>query len=172
MELMRSPRPAEALEPAPETPEHHSCRNCGEALVGKFCHHCGQEDLPLHPTLGQLASELLGELFSFDSRLLRTLRPLLTRPGALTRDYLAGRRIRFVSPLKTYLIAALIFFGLLALLPKTSVAVYRGFQPVAVPAGSGTHVAFALPEHYPFLDRELQAASVKAKANPQAFTVP
>jgi len=154
----------------PEAPERRSCRNCGEALIGKFCHHCGQEDLPLHPSLRQLASELLGEFFSFDSRLLRTLRPLLARPGALTQDYLAGRRIRFVSPLKTYLIAALIFFGLLALLPKTNVAVYRGFQPVPVPEGSRVRVAFALPEHYPFLDRELQAASVRAKANPQAFT--
>lgn len=150
--------------------EHGSCLNCGEALVGKFCHHCGQEDLPLHPSLRQLASELLGEFFSFDSRLLRTLRPLLTRPGELTREYLAGRRIRFVSPLKTYLIAALIFFGLLALLPKTGVSVYRGSKPVALPEGEGTHVVFTLPEHYPFLDRQLQAASAKAKANPQAFT--
>ena len=164
---MRAPQSAEALGPAPV--DCRSCYNCGEALVGKFCHHCGQEDLPLHPSLGQLASELLGEFFSFDSRLLRTLRPLLTRPGALTRDYLAGRRIRFVSPLKTYLIAALIFFGLLSLLPKTSVAVYRSSKPVALPAGGKTRVAFTLPEHYPFLDRELQAASARAKANPQAF---
>jgi len=153
-----------------ETPEGRSCRNCGEALIGKFCHHCGQEDLPLHPTLRQLASELLGEFFSFDSRLLRTLRPLLARPGALTQDYLTGRRIRFVSPLKTYLIAALIFFGLLALLPKTNVAVYRGFKPAALPAGGGTHVVFTLPEHYSVFDRELGAASARAKANPQAFT--
>jgi hypothetical protein len=172
MEPRQAPRLVETLQaaPAPELPEGRSCRNCGEALVGKFCWSCGQGDVPLHPSLRQLASELLGEFFSFDSRLLRTLRPLLTRPGALTREYLAGRRIRFVSPLKTYLIAALIFFGLLALLPKTNVAVNRGFKPVAVPAGSHVSVGFALPEHYPFLDRELQAASVKAKANPKAFT--
>jgi len=168
---MRAPLP-EALEPAPvpDTPDRRSCRNCGEALIGEFCHHCGQEDLPLHPSLRQLASELLGEFFSFDSRLLRTLRPLLARPGALTQAYLAGRRIRFVSPLKTYLIAALIFFGLLSLLPKTNVAVYRVFKPAALPAGGGTHVVFTLPEHYSVFDRELGAASVKAKANPQAFT--
>ena len=154
MELRQAPRLAEALQAAPaqEVPEGRSCRNCGEALVGKFCWSCGQEDLPLHPSLRQLASELLGEFFSFDSRLLRTLRPLLFRPGVLTRDYLAGRRIRFVSPLKIYLIAALIFFGLLSLLPKTGVAVYRGSKPVALPAGGKTLVTFTLAERFPFFD--------------------
>jgi len=162
---------AEALQPAPapELSEDRSCLNCGEVLVGPFCCRCGQEDVALHPSVRQLVSELLGEIFSFDTRLLRTLRPLLMRPGALTRDYLAGRRVRFVSPLKIYLIAALIFFGLLALLPKTNVIV-RGSSQAAAPPRGGTHVIFTLPERYPFFDRQLQAASARAKANPQAFT--
>jgi hypothetical protein len=117
----------------------------------------------------QLASDLLGEIFSLDSKLLRTLRPLLMQPGALTRDYLAGRRVRFVSPLKIYLIAALLFFGLLALLPKTNVSVLGAGQ-AAAPTRGGARVSFNLPERYPFLDRQLQAASARAKANPQAFT--
>jgi hypothetical protein len=172
MELRHGPQSAEALQPAlaPELPEGRSCRNCGEALAGKFCWSCGQEDVAPHPTVRELASDLLGEIFSLDSRLLRTLRPLLLQPGALTRDYLAGRRVRFVSPLKIYLVAALIFFGLLALLPKTNVSVERGSGQISTPSGRGTRVFFSLPERYPFFDRELQAASARAKANPQAFT--
>ena len=128
MELGHASQAAEALQPAPapELPEGRSCRNCGEALVGRFCSACGQEDAPLHRSVRELATEFLGENFSFDTRLWRTLRPLLLRPGLLTKEYLAGRRIRFVSPLKTYLIAALLFFGLLALLPKTNVSVLIG----------------------------------------------
>lgn len=172
MKLGHGPQSADDFQPAPamELPEGRSCLNCGEALAGKFCSACGQEDVAPHPTVQELASDLLGELFSLDSRLLRTLRPLLLRPGALTRDYLAGRRVRFVSPLKIYLIAALLFFGLLALLPKTNVSVVRGPGQISAPRGRGSRVRFNLPERYPFFDRQLQAASARARANPQAFT--
>jgi hypothetical protein len=80
---------AEALQPAPlpETPEGRSCLNCGETLVGKYCSRCGQEDVDLHPTVRELASDLVGEIFSLDTRLLRTVVPLVFRPGALTRDF-------------------------------------------------------------------------------------
>lgn len=148
-----------------------SCLNCGEPLAGRFCSQCGQEDGELHPTVRGLALDLLGEIFSFDTRLLRTLRPLLIRPGELTRDFLAGRRIRFIAPLKTYLLASLLFFGLLALLPQANVSVVTG-KPLtapAAPAKHGSQVSFSLPEHYPVFDRQFQAASARAKANPRAF---
>jgi hypothetical protein len=164
---------AEALQPAPspEIPAGRSCLNCGETLVGKYCSRCGQKDVDLHPTVRELASDLVGEIFSLDTRLLRTVVPLVFRPGALTRDYLAGRRVRFVSPLKVYLIAALLFFGLLALLPKTNVTVERGqTRRFGMTEGGGTRVSFSLPERFPVFDRQLQAASARAKANPQAYT--
>jgi hypothetical protein len=155
----------------PETAEGRPCRNCGETLAGKFCSQCGQADAELHPTLRQLISELVGEFVSFDSRHLRTLFLLLFRPGQLTRDYLAGRRIRFLSPLKTYLLASVLFFGLLALLPRANVSVVRGrpFAAPPPPAQHGTQVSFTLPERYPVFNRQLQAAAARAKADPQAF---
>jgi hypothetical protein len=156
------------IEPA------RSCLNCGEELTGKFCSCCGQEDGELHPTVRGLALDLLGEIFSFDTRFLRTLRPLLVRPGELTQAYLAGHRIRFIAPLKTYLLASVLFFGLLALIPSANVSVVSqgplgAPKPAAAPPEGGTQVSFTLPEHYPFFDRQFQVASARAKAHPRAF---
>jgi hypothetical protein len=83
-----------------------ACLNCQTPLEGRFCHGCGQEDRSSLFTLRQLIAEAAHELFDLDGKLLRSLR-LLLRPGALTIEYLAGRRARYVSPLRLYLIASL-----------------------------------------------------------------
>jgi hypothetical protein len=150
------------------------CLNCGERLLGSFCSNCGQETLDLHRPLRVLVSDVVGDILNLDTRLLRTLRPLLLRPGVLTREYLAGRRACHVPPLKTYLIAALIFFGVLALLPKGKVAVVTASEPFQAgttqPRKGGSKVIFRLPEHYRIFDRQLQAANARAKAHPQEFS--
>jgi hypothetical protein len=146
-----------------------ACLNCGETLLGDFCWRCGQGAVNLHPSFRQLAGELVGDVFNLDTRLLRTLRPLLFRPGALTREYLAGRRVRHVTPLKTYLIAALVFFGLIAFLPPPDVSVFTAGQRRAVSSKGGSKVSFQLPARYPFFDRALQSASARAKAHPREF---
>ena len=70
------------------------CRNCSAPLDGPFCARCGQKAAPLNPTLRGLAREAALELLDVDGRIFRTVRLLLTRPGFLTREHLAGRRAR------------------------------------------------------------------------------
>lgn len=71
-----------------------ACLNCATALMGPFCHYCGQPDKNLMRFFPALVRDLLGDVVDFDSRFMRTLKPLLFRPGKLTRDYLDGRRFR------------------------------------------------------------------------------
>lgn len=92
------------------------CLNCGTALQGPFCHYCGQPDKNLLRFFPALMRELLEDFLDFDSRFMRTLKPLLFRPGKLTRDYLDGRRFRYVPPLRLYIFSSLAFFFLAALL--------------------------------------------------------
>src|SRR5262245_41324789 len=117
---MTVPEPA----PPPE-PEARACLNCGEPLLGQHCWRCGQEDVDLHRPLQQLARDAVDDLLDLDTRLLRTLGPLCFRPGFVIREYLAGRRVRFVPPLKMFLLASVIFFGLAALLPSDKMTFYR-----------------------------------------------
>jgi hypothetical protein len=110
-------------KPEPLDASPSACLNCGEKLLGEFCWRCGQEAADFHRPLRSLASDFLDNVLSLDSRLLRTIGPLLFEPGRLTREYLAGRRAPYVRPLKLYLLAALLSFGVMALWPQTVVKV-------------------------------------------------
>ena len=67
-----------------------------------------------------LLTDALGDLFSFDNRLFRTLRPLLVRPGHLTNEYLAARRAPYVPPFRLYLIVSVVYFSVASLLGTES----------------------------------------------------
>ncbi len=91
------------------------CPNCGAQLAGPFCASCGQHQRDLDRPLVELLGEALSSFISFDARLWRTLWILLLRPGKLTLEFLAGRRARYVHPLKLYLATSLGLFLALSL---------------------------------------------------------
>lgn len=86
------------------------CLNCGTTLSGQYCGNCGQRARSRLISIWELLREAFGDLLELDSRLWRTLIPLAIRPGKLTRDYLEGRRARFMPPFRTYLVLSIIFF--------------------------------------------------------------
>jgi hypothetical protein len=86
------------------------CLNCGHVLHGQYCGICGQRSSSRLISLWGLIAEGLGDLLDMDSRLWRTLRALLFRPGFLTAEYLEGRRARFMPPFRMYLAFSLLFF--------------------------------------------------------------
>ena len=85
------------------------CLNCGEKAASDYCGHCGQRQADRRRTVGSLLGEAFSEVFALDGRHLRTMRGLLS-PGSLTVDYLAGRRARYVTPVRTYLAMSLLLF--------------------------------------------------------------
>ncbi len=90
--------------------DNPECLNCGARLSGQYCGQCGQRARSRLISLWGLVAEAFGDLFELDSRLWRTIIPLLVRPGQLTRDYLVGRRARYMPPFRSYLVLSLIFF--------------------------------------------------------------
>lgn len=91
------------------------CRNCGADLVGEFCHQCGQSARSLRRPFWTLVKESVETLFVMDGRVAQTLPALMVFPGRVSRDYLDGRRARFIPPFRLYVFASLIFFVLLPL---------------------------------------------------------
>ncbi len=69
----------------------------------------------------ELAHDAADELLHWDGKLVATLAALFKRPGTLTTEYLAGRRARYVSPVRLYLTASVVYFAALALIPRSSV---------------------------------------------------
>ncbi|WP_426174659.1 DUF3667 domain-containing protein [Massilia sp. TWR1-2-2] len=90
-------------------PAHGHCANCQTALTGSFCHACGQRD-HVHRSLLHLGEEFLHGLLHFDTKAWHTLPLLAAKPGKLTREYIEGKRTRYVSPLALFLFMVFFMF--------------------------------------------------------------
>src|SRR5688500_8877884 len=91
------------------------CPNCATMTPGPFCCHCGQKrpaDADL--SLRHAGVYVVEELLNVDGRLLTTLKLLFTQPWQLALDFLAGRRARYVHPLRLFLTFSAVFFLLQA----------------------------------------------------------
>ncbi len=89
---------------------HGLCLNCGTALIGDYCHACGQTG-HVHRSLASIGHDLLHGAFHFEGKIWRTLPMLVLHPGALTRRYISGERARFVSPLALFLFFVFLMFA-------------------------------------------------------------
>ncbi len=100
-----------ALEkPTGEAGEDHSiCTDCGEPTSGRFCSNCGQPT-HVHRSLLHLGEEMLHGVLHFDARIWRTLPLLAINPGRLTREWVQGKRTRYVSPLAMFLFSVFLMF--------------------------------------------------------------
>ncbi len=91
------------------------CLNCGTKLDTRFCSNCGQKNKDYRLSFKDLFSDFLEELLDLDSRVLRSVRMLFTKPGLLTSEYIKGRRISYLPPVRIYLVASVLFFLILSL---------------------------------------------------------
>lgn len=91
---------------APAVP---ACRNCGAPAGGKYCPDCGQGTAPHPPSAREFLHEFAAHYVAIEGSLWITLKKLAA-PGALTLEYLAGRKQRYVHPLRLYLTASVVFF--------------------------------------------------------------
>ena len=86
-----------------------ACENCATALIGGYCHVCGQHaHSPLHH-FGHALEEVFESFWHLDGRIFRTLRDLFV-PGRVAAGYLAGHRVRYVAPLRLFIILSLLTF--------------------------------------------------------------
>jgi hypothetical protein len=87
-----------------------NCLNCGAPLSGPWCHVCGQPVKGMVRHFGSIMGDVLDTLFEYDNRIWRTLAPLYFRPGRITVDFLAGRRMRYVLPFRLFFVLSVVAF--------------------------------------------------------------
>ncbi len=97
--------------PKPEGDKPKECQNCGYLGSGSYCSNCGQGFSELNRPIRKIISELF-DVFDLDHRIFRSIVPFLFKPGFLAREYLLGRRKKFISPFRLYLLLSLVFFFL------------------------------------------------------------
>jgi hypothetical protein len=79
-------------------------------LQGHWCAQCGQPAIDYRRSFRHVIADLLNEFLNWDSKFFTTIGLLLARPWKLTNEFLAGRRVRYVHPLRLYLLASILFF--------------------------------------------------------------
>src|SRR5881394_4374372 len=92
------------------TPALTHCENCGAQLQGHWCAQCGQPAIDYRRSFRHVLTDLLNEFLNWDSKFFATIGLLLARPWKLTNEFLAGHRVRYVHPLRLYLLASILFF--------------------------------------------------------------
>jgi hypothetical protein len=96
-----------------QKPGKGGCLNCGAPLTGAYCSACGQAAHP-HRSLAHVLEEFLHGIFHFDTKVWRTLPMAIFRPGTLTRNYVYGKRARYLSPLAFFLLTVFFMFAVFA----------------------------------------------------------
>ena len=123
------------------------CANCATAVNGNFCPACGQETTLHVPSAREFLHEFIGHYVALEGKLWKTLGLLLFKPGRLTCEYIEGRRVRFVQPLRLYLTLSIIFFALFKFSGQEVAKFDRDARPPALAQAGKTVAPSAAPNH-------------------------
>lgn len=90
------------------------CFNCGEILKNdeNYCPNCGQKNTDLNISFKELFKDFASDYFTFDSKFFRTLWPLITSPGKVPKEFIEGKRLKYIAPLRGFLFLSFISFFL------------------------------------------------------------
>ena len=127
------------------------CENCGAELQGHWCAQCGQPAIEYRRSFRHVLADLLNEFLNWDSKFFTTIALLILKPWRLTNEFLAGKRVRYVNPLRLYLLASILFFF----------AVNYGakrihFDPTKFPEEKRAEVAAAIADKRGEIEAELK----------------
>jgi hypothetical protein len=86
------------------------CENCGALLTGHYCGQCGQAAVDYRRSFRYVIADVLDSFLNWDSKFFTTIALLIVKPWRLTNEFLAGKRVRYVNPLRLYLLASILFF--------------------------------------------------------------
>jgi hypothetical protein len=87
-----------------------NCLNCGATVGERYCTRCGQENVEPKESIAHLIGHFFADITHFDSKIFVTLKDLMFRPGFLTREYVEGRRVRYLNPIRMYIFISAVFF--------------------------------------------------------------
>jgi hypothetical protein len=107
--VARSLEPEGGINHAAVADAHRRCANCDAPLSGNFCANCGQK-AHVHRSLAHVGEEILHGITHFDGKAWTTLPLLAFRPGKLTREYIEGKRARYIAPVPLFLLVVFLMF--------------------------------------------------------------
>jgi hypothetical protein len=143
------------------------CENCGAPMAGPFCAQCGQAAIDYRRSFRHIIVDVLDSFLNWDSKFFATIGWLIARPWHLTNQFLAGRRVRYVHPLRLYLLVSILFFFVVNYWGKSIHA-----DPSKLSAEDRAEIA-ADPDIPPAVKARIRGAlDAKGRTPPEAQTSP
>jgi hypothetical protein len=99
-----------------------TCLNCNYVVENRFCPHCGQENIETRKTFHHLFIHFFEDLTHYENAFWKTIKNLVFKPGALTVEYLSGKRMSYLAPFRLYIFISFITFFIISLLPGENAA--------------------------------------------------
>ncbi|PYL27630.1 MAG: hypothetical protein DMF45_11660 [Verrucomicrobia bacterium] len=139
------------------------CQNCGAHLVGPHCAQCGQAAIDYRRSFRHVIVDVLDSFLNWDSKFFATIGLLIVKPWRLTNEFLAGKRVRYLHPLRLYLLASILFFF----------AVNYGakglrLEPGKISEKNRTVIAAAVAEKRDEIEAELDKENLSAEERKKA----
>jgi hypothetical protein len=100
--------------------DNKTCQNCGNTVEFRFCSNCGQENTDSRQTFGHLIRHFFEDITHYEGKFWKTLKYLLFKPSFLTKEYLSGKRMKYVPPVRLYIFISFITFFLPYIIPGFS----------------------------------------------------
>ena len=100
---------------------YEHCLNCGTELQGMYCHVCGQEATSKTPTVGEYIVEYFNNAFIWDTKFVKTIWTLISRPGHLTNEYIQGKFASQEHPLKLNMFLLFVFISIFVLFTDSDI---------------------------------------------------
>ena len=126
------------------------CENCGAPLTGHYCSRCGQPAIDYRRSIGHVLVDVLNEFLNWDSKFFASIGLLIAKPWQLTNEFVQGKRVRHVHPLRLYLLASIAFFFVVNYSAKG-----LRFEPGKIPEEKRAEVAGAVAEKRDEIQKEL-----------------
>lgn len=96
-----------------------TCLNCNHVVADRFCPNCGQENTESRKTFYHLFFHFFEDLTHYENAFWKTIKNLILRPASLTKEYLSGKRLSYLAPVRLYIFISFVTFFLISLFPST-----------------------------------------------------
>ncbi len=116
-----------------------TCLNCRHVVHERYCPNCGQENIESRKTFHHLFIHFFEDLTHYENAFWRTIKNLLFKPGALTIEYLSGKRLSYLAPVRLYIFISFITFFLMTIIPNTDYNLFN-IQKKKIEVGSNVEI--------------------------------
>jgi hypothetical protein len=110
-----------------------TCLNCRHVVENRYCPNCGQENIDTRKTFHHLFIHFFEDLTHYENAFWKTIKNLYFKPASLTKEYLSGKRLSYLAPVRLYIFISFVTFFLIAIIPSNEDEFINASQNITVP---------------------------------------